>query len=188
MTVPRTIRCALLIPMVAALVGCAAMTAGSHVEQAADFTRYQTFDWGPPDALPTGDPRLDGNIFFRDHVMGAVEKQLVLKGFRLLEGSSPHLRVHYHANVRQRIDVEATDRQYGYYAGDAEPRKVEFEQGTLVVDVIDARTNRLIWRGWAQDSVDVDNRDRLHRQVDEGVARMFERFPLVAPPPASPVR
>jgi hypothetical protein len=115
--------------------------------------------------------------------MGAVEKQLVLKGFRLLEGSSPDLRVHYHANVRQRIDVEATDRQYGYYAGDAEPRKVEFEQGTLVVDVIDARTNRLIWRGWAQDSVDVDNRDRLHRQVDEGVARMFKYFPLLAPTP-----
>ena len=54
------------------------MTAGSHVEPAADFTRYQTFDWGPPDALPTGDPRLDGNIFFRDHVMGGMFERFPL--------------------------------------------------------------------------------------------------------------
>jgi Domain of unknown function (DUF4136) len=49
----------------------------------------------------------------------------------------------------------------------------------LVVDIIDQRTDRLIWRGWAQDSVEgvLGNRNRLKRKIDEGVTRMFERLP-----------
>ena len=55
----------------------------------------------------------------------------------------------------------------------------EFEAGTIIVDVIDARTQRLVWRGWAQDSVDaaLEDRDRLVRMVDDGVARMFAELP-----------
>ena len=40
-----------------------------------------TYDWGPADALPTGDPRLDQNPFFKDHLEGAVEKELATRGF-----------------------------------------------------------------------------------------------------------
>ncbi len=163
-----------------ALVGCGSMTVSSHIERGADFDVYRTYDWGPPDGLPTGDPRLDNNAFFQDYVQGAVEKQLAMKGLERGASGSADLLVHYHANVTQRIDVDATDRQYGY-ASSYEPHVVDFEQGTLVVDVIDARTNKLVWRGWAQDSVAgvIDDQDRLDRQTERGVTRMFERFPIV---------
>jgi hypothetical protein len=48
-----------------------------------------------------------------------------------------------------------------------------------VIDVIDGRTNRLIWRGWAQSGVAdiLNNRDRMARRIDQAVTRMFERFP-----------
>jgi len=48
-------------------IGCAAMTVSSHLDRLADFGTYRTWDWGPADALPTGDPRLDHNPFFKDH-------------------------------------------------------------------------------------------------------------------------
>ena len=46
-------------------------------------------------------------------------------------------------------------------------------------DVIDARTNRLIWRGWAQHSVKdmLKNQDTMARQINEAVTRMFKEFP-----------
>ena len=59
-----------------AFAGCAAMTVSSHIERNVNFTEYVTYDWGPPDNLPVGDPRLDNNPFFRDYLMGAVEKKL----------------------------------------------------------------------------------------------------------------
>jgi hypothetical protein len=48
-----------------------------------------------------------------------------------------------------------------------------------VLDVIDTRTNRLIWRGWAQDSVEeaLEDSDRMARQINEAVTRMLATFP-----------
>jgi hypothetical protein len=56
---------------------------------------------------------------------------------------------------------------------------VQYEAGTLVIDVIDARTNKLLWRGWAQRAVGgmLANQDTMSRQINEAVARMFEQFP-----------
>jgi len=44
---------------------------------------------------------------------------------------------------------------------------------------VDARTNRVIWRGWAQDSVEdtLDNPDRMAKQIDEAVTRMMLMLP-----------
>ena len=55
-----------------------------------------------------------------------------------------------------------------------------FEAGTIILDVVDARTNRLIWRGWAQDSFEgvLDRQDRLRRQVDDAVNRMLRELPM----------
>jgi len=161
--------------------GCATMmTSGSHVERGLDFTQYRTYDWGPADALPTGDPRLDQNPFFQDHMLGAVERQLAARGLeRAASGATPDLRVHYHASITQRLDVRAADSRYGSCTGDECVEVTEFEAGTLVLDLVDVRTNRVIWRGWAQDSVEgvLDDRDKLEAQINRAVARIMERLP-----------
>jgi hypothetical protein len=163
-----------------AVSGCATMMVSSHVQRDLDFVRYRTYDWGPADALPTGDPRLDRDPFFQDHMQGAVETQLAKRGLALATSGTPDLLIHYHANVSERIDVNRIDRQYGYcYADDCSVRVMEYEAGTLILDVVDARTDRVIWRGWAQDSLDgvIGNPDRMERMINQAVARMLEMFP-----------
>ena len=158
--------------------GCAPMIVSSHVERGLDLTRYRTFEWGPADALPTGDPRLDRNPFFKDYFEGAVEKQFAA---RKIEHSStnPDLLVHYHASITRRIDVNRTDSINGYCADESCTTRVnEFEAGTLILDILDARTNRLIWRGWAQHAIgdELENRDHMARRIDEAVTKMLARF------------
>jgi hypothetical protein len=163
-----------------AITGCATMSVSSHVERGLDIAKYRTFDWGPADALPTGDPRLDKDPFFKDHVQGAVEKSMTSRGFEWATTGSPDLRIHYHANVSERIDIDRLDNDRGYCGGEGcTPATTRYEAGTLVVDVIDARTNRLIWRGWAQNTVKgmLENQDTMARQIDEAVTRMFAQFP-----------
>lgn len=164
-----------------AVTGCAeTMTVGSHVERDLNFAQYRTYDWGPADALPTGDPRLDKDPFFKDQVQGAVERQLASRGLELAASGTPDLRIHYHANITQRIDVNSVDRTYGYCSGDdCRGGVTEYEAGTLVLDLMDARTNRLVWRGWAQNSVEdlLDNPDRMARAIDDAVTRMLRQLP-----------
>jgi len=163
------------------VAGCAPMRVSSHVDRDLDFTRYRTFDWGPADALPAGDPRLERDAFFQDHVQGAIERNLAAKGFeRAAAAATPDVRVHFHAVIDRRIAANQLDAQSGYCSqGDCQADVSEYEEGTLVVDMIDVRTNRLVWRGWARDSVEgvLDNQDRLSRKIEDGVRLMFLRLP-----------
>ena len=163
-----------------AVTSCATMNVSSHVQSGVDFAQYRTYDWGPADALPTGDPRLDKNPFFQDHILGAVEKQMAVKGYERSESGTPDLRIHYHASINQRIDVYGVDRDHGYcYDDDCKARVTDYEAGTLVLDLVDTRTNRVIWRGWAQDTVEdvLNNQDRMAKKIDEAVRRMLARLP-----------
>jgi hypothetical protein len=164
-----------------AITGCATVGVGSHTERALSWAQYRTFDWGPADSLPAGDPRLDRDPYFQDRVQGAVEKQMAARGFaRSTASAQPDLHVHYHATIAERIDVDEIDRAAGYCVTvDCRPRVTRYEVGTLVIDVVDVRTSRLIWRGWAQGSLDgvLGHRDRLRHAVDQSVTRMFTTFP-----------
>lgn len=155
------------------------MTVSAHIERGISFAEYVTYDWGPPDNLPVGDPRLDNNPFFTDYLMGAVEKRLVAKGYERALTGTPDLLVHYHASVNHQVDVYGVDTQYGYCYGNCQPQVVDFEQGTLVIDIVDARTSKVVWRGWAQDAMEgvIDDQQRLERQVDEGVGKMMRLLP-----------
>jgi hypothetical protein len=159
--------------------GCATMNVSSHIELTANFADFVTYDWGPPDNLPVGDPRLDNNPFFKDYVQGAIEKRLAAKGYERAVTGEPDLLVHYHASVNQKVDVYESDHRYGYCYGNCEPQIVDYEQGTLVVDVVDRRTSKVVWRGWAQDVMTgvIDRQDRLKKQVDEGVTKMMVMLP-----------
>lgn len=159
------------------LGGCATMTVGSHIERQINFSEYVTYDWGARDSLPVGDPRLDNNPFFRDYLEGAIEKRLAGRGYHRVASGPPDVLVHYHASVNQKVDVYEGDRSLGYSQPDS--RVVEFEQGTLVIDLVDARTNKVVWRGWSQDTMTgvIDNQWRLEKQVEEGVAKMMMRLP-----------
>jgi hypothetical protein len=176
----RLIALTLAATAAAALAGCATMNVSSHVERGLDVSQFHTFDWGPADALPIGDARLDKDPFFNDHLQGAVEKAMAARGFEWVTSGEPDLRIHFHANISERMDIDRVDRDRGYCAGEGcMPPVTRYEAGTLVIDVIDASTNRLIWRGWAQNTVKgmLENQDTMAQQIDEAVTRMFERFP-----------
>jgi hypothetical protein len=165
-----------------AATGCAhAMTVGSYVDRHLDVARYARYDWGPADRMPAGDPRLDRNPFFNDRVQGAIERQLAAKGLILVADASerPDLIIHYHASITERIEVNRVEQTYGPSPEHGRAEIVRFEAGTLIVDMIDAATGRLIWRGWAQRAVAdlLNDPDRMSAAIDEAVERMMKRFP-----------
>ena len=172
---------AAVVIVACAIAGCAPIRVSSHVDRERDFTRYRTFDWGPADALPAGDARLERDAFFQDHIQGAIERNMAARGFeRAAATGEPDVRVHFHAVIDRRLDVNRLDSQSGYCGGnDCQAGVSEYEEGTLVIDMIDVRSNRLVWRGWAQDSVEgvLENQDRLARKIEDAVRLMFMRLP-----------
>jgi hypothetical protein len=164
---------------VSAMVGlaaCASMNVSSYVQRGMQISEYRTYNWGPADSFSTGDPRLDNNRFFQDRVQAEVDRQLAGRGFEQIASGTPDLLLHYHASVTQQVEPNAIDRKYGY-CDTCEP--YVYDAGTLVIDLVDARTNKLVWRGWAEGSIDgaVDNQGSMEQRIDRAVARILEQLP-----------
>lgn len=157
--------------------GCATMKVNSYVERGGDLRQYHTYSWGPPDTWSTGDPRLDNNRFFDDRVRAQVEKGLAKHGFEKA-ATAPDLLVHYHASVSQEIDVQEVDNWMSY-CDDDDCRPFVYEKGTLLVDLVEPGTNKVIWRGWAEGSIDgvIDNQSWMESRIDEAVAKILARLP-----------
>ena len=49
------------------------------------------------------------------------------------------------------------------------------------LDMVNARTNKLVWRGWAQDNLQgmIDSQDRMQAHTKEAVTKMLAAFPRV---------
>jgi len=158
-----------------ALAGCAA-TIQSYVDRTADFATYRSYAWGPPDSFTTGDPRLDNNEFFRNRLRNAADTRFAARGFEKADSEAADLLIHYHVNITQRIDVNELDQKYGY-CEDCRPSV--YDAGTLTFDLIDARSGRLVWRGWAERGIQgvLERQDWMERQIDEAVMRILARLP-----------
>lgn len=159
-------------------IGCASLSVGSYVQRGIDLQRYHTFDWGPPDKVSTGDPRLDNNRFFDERVRMQIEKGLAQRGFEKTATSQPDLLVHYHANVTQEIEAGDLDRD-SRYCDDEDCRPFVYDAGSLVVDIIERGTNRLVWRGWAEGSIEgvIDSQEFMEQRIDAAVRRILSRLP-----------
>jgi len=169
---------AVVVPIAVWMGACATLNVSADYDPATDFSVYHTWAWGPADELPTGDPRLDHNPFFNQRVQEAVAANLAARGLRRVLPEEADLLVHYHASIERRVDVVSLDRERGYEMS-AVPQLREWEQGTLMVDIAEAPSNRIVWRGWAQADIAgvIDHPDAMRQRIREACAKMFKRFP-----------
>lgn len=197
----RSTICGVLAGVAAlAVSACATMSVSSHVEPTVDLRLFYTYDWGPRDALPvlqtgtdltrlrryawaeqrpysTGDPRLDANPFFDTATRAAIDRALAGRGLAHV-AEAPDVVFHYHVSMRQKLDLSGADSSY---LTCEECTPTVYEAGTLVIDAVDPRSDRLLWRGWAEGSFDgfIDQQTALTTRIDEAVTRVLARYPAM---------
>jgi hypothetical protein len=167
------IRLAGLFTLALALTGCASSEVNSYIARGVNLREHRTYNWALDDPRSTGDPRLDNNRFFQERVQAAVEAQLADRGFEKTD--SPDLIVRYHASVMQDI----TNRRAEDNDDCEECWPEVYDQGTLSIDLVDARTDRLVWRGSAKGSLDgvIDDQGWMEQRIDDAVVRIMRELP-----------
>ena len=144
-----TLRAALLA-LAAALSACASYPSipdgGASWQTGADYSRYRSFDFI---SLPPGTARIVASMDYYA-VEGALADELSTTGNlpRAISGN-PDLVVAYYQGGKQ-VDVTA----FGYRtAGGDVVQVVDVPSSCLVVDLVDARSKVLVWRGIATDAL-----------------------------------
>jgi hypothetical protein len=165
----------------AALAACAPMQVSTFVRPEAETASYLTYEWEPAGLRSVGDPRLDGNSVFEGYVTAAIDEQLRARGLEPTATGMADLRVRWSASTAQRAYAgdrgTAAGRPRGAGCGDCGIDV--FDEGTLVIDLVDAQTDRLLWRGWATAAIDgiVADQPRMERRLHEAVVRLLQRLP-----------
>ena len=161
--------------LAAASVACAPMTVTSFTERGVQVSRYRTYGWGTVDTGVLGDPRLDNNPFFHEYLRGAIDRHLVSRGYEPT-AVRPDVYVHYHASTRQKIYVNGQEPTIER----CRDCSVEvYDEGTLLIDLTDARTGALVWRGAAESGLAgvVNNQPKMEATIERMVERIFGRLP-----------
>ena len=159
-------------------VSCAPVRVNSYLGPNVNLSQVHTYAWAAPDTFSTGDLRLDTTTFFIERVQKAVDSHLRQKGFERVDAGQPDFVVHYHARVEQRLDSsQLRAGEPGCRAGDCRP--FVYDAGTLLIDLVDPRSDRLLWRGWAERGLEgvVDDHTWMDAAIDDAVSRIMKRFP-----------
>jgi hypothetical protein len=159
-----------------ALASCGVpITSAGYVAPDASLAAYTTFAWNQAGDRVVGDRRLENNRFFEDRLHEAIEWELSLRGIRRSE-SSPDLLVHHHLSLTDHeLAQEVIDE-----AGLARTEVFAYEEGTVVVHLVDARTSRNVWLGWAQADVEpaLASPQNMESWVYDLVEEMFDDWPV----------
>lgn len=164
-----------------------------HVDydRSGRFSWYKTFEW-----VDSDETSLEGtNDLMHSRIKNAIEHYL--SQGRLKEVTEdPDLYVTYHAGTVEEVRVDA--RNYGYafpgsWAWDpywfgpggtgtavSTTNVSTYTAGTLVIDIWDAREEKLVWRGTAID-VFSDNPDKSDKKINKAIEKMIKQWRKMKP-------
>jgi Domain of unknown function (DUF4136) len=110
-------------------------------------------------------------------IVAAIDSQLAAKGMRKVDDSADVL-VTYGAGISQETQTVArgTGGGWRWGGGVATVNQYVTNVGTLVVDIDDGKTKRLVWRGAAKGTLS-DKPDKNSQKIDKVVAKMFKQDP-----------
>jgi hypothetical protein len=140
----------------------------------ANFSQYKTYSW---QEIKPADSLWDARI------RNAVDAELASKGWTQVDANGDVAIVAIKTTQTEKTLQTFYDgfgggwrwRGFGGF-GDATTTEQDFKEGTLVVDLYDAKTKQLIWRGSAE--VAVSNKaEKNEKNLDKGITKMFKDFP-----------
>ena len=167
------------------LLSCASsLKVDAGWDQNAKFANYKTWAWKPDGSI--ADP------VWAKRFQDVLSDQLATDGLTQVGlGQSPDLWAAVHARLGSETRTMSYDPGWGYgYGawGSLDTFTYEVPAGSFVVDLVDVKLKRVVWRGKAKDTIapDKTNEEREKKLISI-LAQMFAGYPPApgSAPPAS---
>ena len=170
--------CSILLAVCAA--ACSTPTVGYDYERGTNFGAYHTYAWIMGAQEATGDRRVDSSLVDA-RIRTAIDSQLRTKGYLASANGSPDFFVAYHAGLKDMMKGASTqsyigDRAHGTFTTLSDIQS--YNEGTLLIDIVDAKSQQLVWQASAKADVDqsLGPKERDAR-VNSVVRAMLAHFP-----------
>lgn len=182
---------------VLALGACSSVTVTSD-HAPIDFSGLKTYAWLNENYTAENGK---SNDLVDSRVKRIVDKNMAAKNLRKVDKSSADFYVNYNVTSQEKTDLKTYNSYNGYYPGYSwrngfdrgrnysyydpmytvpvqEQVLTVYQQGTLIIDMVDPKTNKLIWRGTGgkqlHEGLSQEEREKL---VNEVVKRVLQQYP-----------
>lgn len=142
-------------------------------DRSADFTKFKTYTW-------VRGTNLNDELNHK-RIMRAVDVQLSARGFSRVEASgNPDVLVAYHASFDRDLEINASGWGGYRFAGprNGTARVEEIVVGTLAIDMVDAKTKTIVWRGMATKELDAKaSPEKREKNINKAAEKIFKNYP-----------
>ena len=168
-----------MVLCIGAAIGCSRVyDVQFDYDQETDFSQLKSYGWLPtPEGVGIDDITIA-------RIQKAVNIELAARGL-ILDAQNPDFRIAEHIGSEEKVQINTWGYSYGSYKGywggywgHGGVSEYRYEEGTLILDFVDAATNRLIWRGAAKAEIDrMNTPEKKDALVAEAVQKILKNYP-----------
>ncbi|RPD49719.1 DUF4136 domain-containing protein [Hymenobacter sediminis] len=183
------------------LVSSCSSSVAVQQKPGVDFSRYHTYAWAKTDVKSADSQNPIYKSSLNDEIIqGAINSEMAKRGIRPVAGNAkPDFYLTYHLYIEEAERTVANPPAPGYafpyamsYRGRLLPinygywytspyyntgyRTETYNEGTMILDIVDARSHNLVWRGSVADPV--GNPARLGEEFAKAAKDILEKFPV----------
>jgi len=178
----------LFITFLNLLAGCSGgIQTSSMTTKGAELNDYKTYAWVKP-GNPDDETRKDDKLY-AGLILESANAELTKKGFRL-DTENPEAVFLFDTKVEERmkysqnpyVTVGVGFGGPGYYGGFSAPVTGgefighETVQGMLFIEMYDTKSQKLLWRGWAEE--EITQKNDVEADIKKAVKHIFIRLPV----------
>ncbi|KQS47206.1 MULTISPECIES: DUF4136 domain-containing protein [Flavobacterium] len=161
-----------------ALVSCSSVQVATDYDKNVDFANYKSFAF-----FKSGIDKVEISDLDKRRILNAIDAELTAKG--ITKSENPDLLVNIFTKSRQQVDVNQFNAGWGYgwgwgwnpwMWGGRSTTVSTTTEGTLYIDLIDARKKELIWQGEGV-GVLTQNINKKDERIKEFVKKILEKYP-----------
>ncbi|TDD94408.1 DUF4136 domain-containing protein [Flavobacterium cellulosilyticum] len=170
-----------LIPVLLLFIlnSCSSVNVFSDFDKNVDFSQYKTYAFHK-----SGIDKVQISDFDKKRILNAIDTELSKKG--MIKSENPDLLINFSTKEKERVDVNQFSFGMGYgwgygwnpYLWGGQPIVSTSTEGTLFIDLIDARKKELIWQGEGVGYLTKSRNDKEAR-INEFVAKILSQYPPV---------
>jgi len=188
----------ILLSMVVGLTSCSTYDYYAISNKPISSSRYQTYAWIPGSQSKASSTY--NNDIATDKIVEATDAELDKRGLQL-NNRNPDLLIKYTAVVNKETKTYNEPVYYNppprllprvnYYRGRAiyyyaytdpfpvyvgsRARKMQIKEGSIMIDIIERKSSKLIWRGWAEG--EVNDPQKAIDDIPVVVTNIFKKLP-----------
>ena len=148
-------------------------------DKSIKISNYKTFGWLDVKGIEgkNTDPRYYNELTDK-RIKIAVDREMTAKGFSTMH-TGAQLEMHYHIIVENKTGIisEPTNLINGDYWIKKQASTYQYREGTLIIDIMDVKTNQLVWRGSGTDVITVEITKDPEVAINKTVKEILKKFP-----------